>query len=146
MISEQQVFELAFPPITAEMTKCYGEVNNDANAIHYDASAAAAAGFQAPVVHGAITAAIVHRALTSTFGEAWSENGSLDLRFLKPVWVGSALVVRLKIERREALQGSYMVTAGIDCISDGTALVLTGRAKVRVAAAYVETGSAAGAT
>jgi acyl dehydratase len=129
MILQGKTFRFVSPRITADMTRCYGEVNNDTNAIHYDAAAALAAGFPAPVMHGAISAAIVHQALRRAFGAVWTNRGKLELRFLKPVPIDSILTVEID---RVARQGRYVVTARVSCVTDGAIEVVTGTAAVRL--------------
>ena len=70
------------------MVTAYGEVNEDRNMIHYDAAAARAAGFPAPLVHGAMAAALVSEACRAHFGPAWLSAGHLKLSFIKPLLVG----------------------------------------------------------
>jgi len=86
---------MTFPTIrrkvTADMVALYGRVNNDRNMIHYDDAAARAAGFPGAVAHGAITAAVLDEACRAHFGAAWSEAGRLDVKFVKPFFVGDTM-------------------------------------------------------
>lgn len=77
--------------ITAEMVALYGRVNHDRNLIHYDDAAARAAGFPRAVVHGAITAAVLDEACRAHFGEDWLRAGRLDVKFIKPLYVGDTV-------------------------------------------------------
>lgn len=81
--------------ISAAMTRAYGEINNDANAIHYDENAAREAGFHQPVVHGAITLALIHQACNFRFGPSWQAMGRLDVKLLNPLFVGNSILVEL---------------------------------------------------
>lgn len=76
---------------TQEMVNAYGEVNEDRNLLHYDAAAARAAGFPAPLVHGAMVAALLSEACREAFGEAWLSRGRLKISFIKPLFVGQAV-------------------------------------------------------
>ena len=73
---------------TQAMVNAYGEVNEDRNLIHYDLAAAKQAGFPAPLVHGAIAAALVSEACRTHFGPAWLAAGRLKVSFIKPLFVG----------------------------------------------------------
>jgi acyl dehydratase len=84
----------AFPALsrrfTQEMVNLYGEVNEDRNLIHYEAEAARKAGFPAPLVHGAMVAALLSEACRAHFGAAWNHAGRLRITFIKPLFVGQA--------------------------------------------------------
>jgi 3-methylfumaryl-CoA hydratase len=75
---------------TQGMVNLYGEVNEDRNMIHYDAAAAHKIGFPAPLVHGAMVAALLSEACRAYFGPAWNTHGKLRVVFIKPLFVGQA--------------------------------------------------------
>lgn len=130
-IIEGQAYEEPALQVTSRMTQAYGEVNSDSNAIHYDEDAARRAGFPAPLVHGAIVAAYVHRALERVFGRGWLRAGRLDLRFRSPVYVGESLAGRTVIENIVNENGRTLATATVSCRTDDGREVVTGRAVAR---------------
>ena len=75
-------------------------LNGDANPIHADPAAAAAAGFPRPILHGLCTMGIACRGLVQTFcgGDA-SRLQDMSVRFTKPVFPGETL--RLETWRRD---------------------------------------------
>lgn len=84
--------QTAFPSIarrfTQEMVNLYGEVNEDRNLLHYEVEAARKAGFPAPLVHGAMVAALLSEACHRHYGKAWHTAGRLKITFVKPLFVG----------------------------------------------------------
>lgn len=76
---------------TQEMVDAYGEVNEDRNLLHYDRAAAERAGFPAPLVHGALLAALLSEACRAHFGASWLTAGRLKVAFVKPVFVGQTV-------------------------------------------------------
>ena len=76
---------------TQEMVNAYGEVNEDRNLLHYEQAAAERAGFPAPLVHGAMVAALLSEACREHFGAAWLKAGRLRVMFVKPVFVGETV-------------------------------------------------------
>lgn len=82
---------------TQDMVNRYGRVNDDRNLIHYDAEAARRAGFERPVVHGAIVAALLSEACRDFFGRGWLDSGRLKVAFIKPVLVDEAVTTGARI-------------------------------------------------
>lgn len=126
MTAPSPAFAWQSPTIDAEMTRAYGEVNNDANAIHYDEAAARAAGFERPIVHGAITLALIHEACTRHFGPHWMDRGRLDVRLHKPLFVGSSVHVELTPDTHEGGDASLALSA----TSSMGVVVASGRARL----------------
>jgi acyl dehydratase len=91
----------AFPAtrrrFTQEMVNAYGEVNEDRNLLHYEQAAAEQAGFPAPLVHGAMVAALLSEACRAHFGDAWLTAGRLQVAFVKPVFVGQTVTAGGKL-------------------------------------------------
>ncbi len=85
----------AFPALrrrfTQEMVDAYGEVNEDRNLLHYEQAAAERAGFPAPLVHGAMVAALLSEACRGHFGAPWLTAGRLIVAFVKPLFVGQTV-------------------------------------------------------
>jgi acyl dehydratase len=84
-----------FPRLTRRFTQehvnAYGALNEDRNLIHYDAEFARQAGFSAPLVHGAMVAALLGDACRDYFGAGWAAGGTLSVKFIRPVLVGQAV-------------------------------------------------------
>lgn len=121
-----------FPTIrqtfTAEMVELYGQVNGDRNMIHYDETAARAAGFPRPIAHGALAVAVVTQACRDYWGSAWFTTGRLSIRLLRPSFVGEAVTVGGKQTSVDELDGGKRVTFDVWCSNEGGDKILTGQA------------------
>jgi acyl dehydratase len=94
-MSESEVLKpLTLPPISAEQVKRYAEASKDFNPIHLSATAAAAAGLDAPIVHGMFIMGqfeiLLRRWPLSTIV-------ALSAQFLRPLPVGASLIVAGRI-------------------------------------------------
>jgi acyl dehydratase len=122
----------AFPTIrrtfTAEMVGLYGQVNGDRNMIHYDDSAAKAAGFARPIAHGALAVALLTQACRDYWGSGWFTTGRLAVRLLRASFVGEAVIVGGEQTSVEELDGGKRVTVDVWCTNERGEKILTGQA------------------
>ena len=65
----------------------YAEASGDDNPIHLDSEFAQNSNFGGIVAHGMLVLAQISELLTSIFGTNWINNGHLDIRFRRPVYV-----------------------------------------------------------
>ena len=77
-------------PITMEQVRAFAEASGDSNPIHLSSEAARAAGLAGPVLHGMIVAGRFELFLERMKNCALAE---LQVRFVRPVPVGSALTI-----------------------------------------------------
>ena len=84
-------FPIIARQFTQPMVDRYGQVNEDNNRLHYEMEAARKAGFPAPLVHGAMVAALLSEACRAHFGDAWLTTGRLQISFIKPLFVGQVV-------------------------------------------------------
>lgn len=83
------------PPVTVvvsrELIDQFSEFANDRNPVHLDDEFARTRGFPGAIAHGAIAASFLLRMLTSWLGE-WPRKGDdLEITFISPVLVGTAV-------------------------------------------------------
>lgn len=113
--------------VTPEVVEQFAALSGDRNPIHFDAAAARAAGFGAPIAPGMLLGAF----LSSVFGVDWPGPGTVyvrqDLRFLQPVAVGEELEVRLEVLTR--IGRRVIINTSIRRASDAT-VVANGEAEL----------------
>jgi acyl dehydratase len=113
---------------TQDMVDRYGRVNEDRNLIHYDAEAARRAGFERPVVHGAIVAALLSEACRDFFGRGWLESGRLKLAFIKPVLVDQAVTTGARIVGGTPRDADRRIMLEVWCQNEAGERVVAGEA------------------
>lgn len=107
-------------PISVESLVRYAGSSGDFNPLHYSPAAAAAAGFEAPVVVGSLMAALLVTELSASRGELALRG--LDVRFLKPVPIGSRLSAQFGPEQ-PGTSGSATLSVSV---LDGDVTVVEG--------------------
>lgn len=75
--------------ITAEMIDTFAGITGDFNPIHVDEDAAKAAGFEGRIAHGALSASFISAVLGNDLPGPGAVFVELNLRFRKPVLIGS---------------------------------------------------------
>lgn len=91
--------------VTAETVRSYAELTDDFNPIHLDAEFAAKTVMGRPIAHGTMSLCLLWQCLQRNFGaQAFSEL-NLDVRFVKPVYIGD--VVTAGGQRSETVAGQY---------------------------------------
>ena len=88
-------------------------LTGDRHLIHIDPSAAAAAGFDRPILHGLATLGMTARHLAGAFGSHPADLRSLSARFVAPVFPGDRLDVK-------AAEGAFHVSVGDRTVLTGT--------------------------
>ena len=88
-------------------------LTGDKHLIHIDPSAAKAAGFDRPILHGLATLGMTARHLAGEFGSHPADLRSLSARFVAPVFPGDRLDV-------QAAEGAFHVSAGDRTVLTGT--------------------------
>jgi len=75
--------------IDAAMTRAYAELTADMNPIHLDEAFAAGTPFGGTIAHGTLTLALVWQAFEATFGPDVLRGAESEIRFSRPVPVGT---------------------------------------------------------
>lgn len=74
--------------VTAQAIQGYAELTNDFNPLHVDAEFAAKSPVGRQIAHGSMSLCLVWQCLCRHFGASALERIALDVRFVKPVYIG----------------------------------------------------------
>jgi 3-hydroxybutyryl-CoA dehydratase len=118
------------PPVTVvvsrELIDQFSEFANDRNPVHLDDEFARRRGFPGAIAHGAIAASFLLRMLTSWLGE-WPRKGDdVEITFISPVLVGTAVTATGVVESVEDGQ----LLCDVWCEAQDGKKLLVGKARV----------------
>jgi 3-hydroxybutyryl-CoA dehydratase len=82
--------------VTDEMVRQYAQVTGDHNPVHLDEEYAKTTRFGRRIAHGMLSAGFISNALAMHLGPGGIYLGQ-TLKFLLPVFIGDALLVKLKV-------------------------------------------------
>ena len=78
--------------VTSEAIQTYGELTNDFNPLHVDAEFAAKTPMGRQIAHGTMSLCLIFQCIQRNFGGAALANVALDVRFVKPVFIGDTVI------------------------------------------------------
>jgi len=93
--------------VTEETVRSYAELTDDFNPIHLDAEFAARTPMGRPIAHGTMSLCLLWQCLQRNFSTQAFNELNLDVRFVKPVYIGD--VVTAGGQPSEVVPGQYDV-------------------------------------
>ncbi len=116
--------------VTQEQINRYAQASGDFNPIHLDAEFAAKTPFGGIVAHGMLVLAFLSEMLTTAFGRAWLESGTLKVRFRSPVHPGEEVTIFGKVTKLVEEDGARRVVCAVGCRNQNGEDVIMGEASV----------------
>lgn len=77
--------------VTAAAIRAYAELTNDFNPIHLDPDFAATTPMCRPIAHGTMSLCLLWQCIGKSFRDDVLGDMQLDVRFVKPVYIGDEL-------------------------------------------------------
>ncbi len=99
--------------ITQTQLSRYAGASGDHNPLHLDAEFAATTQFGGIIAHGMLTLALISEMMTSAFGRAWLENGSLQVRFKGAAYLGDQLEAWGRVTKDEPLSAGRRLVCSV---------------------------------
>lgn len=122
-----QSFEKSFA-MNQERVRAYAQATGDNNPIHLDPEAGAKSIFGRRVAQGMLTAGLISGVLGTRFPGPGTIYLSQSVKFLKPVFMGDVVTVRLAV--REVTAAKNRIRVQTTCLNQDGQEVLTGEALV----------------
>jgi acyl dehydratase len=102
------------------------------NPIHYDPAFAHTAGLRAPIATGVMSSAFLSEMLTRVFGVEWIRGGSMDVKFIRPIYADDTVTSRGRITGKHETSTGVRITLDIWCETQRGEPVTVGTASVVV--------------
>jgi acyl dehydratase len=102
------------------------------NPIHYDPAFAKGAGLPAPIATGVMSSALMSEMLAKAFGIDWIRSGSIDVKFIRPIYAGDTLTTRGRIAGKNQTSTGVRIALDIWCETQRGEPVTVGSASVVV--------------
>jgi acyl dehydratase len=102
------------------------------NPIHYDPAFASKAGLSAPIATGVMSSAFLSEMLTKAFGVDWIRGGSMDVKFIRPIYAGDTVTARGRITGKGPTSTGVRIALEIWCETQRGEPVTVGTATVVV--------------
>ncbi len=118
--------------ITQTRIQLYAEAVGDFNPIHVDPVFASSSQFGTTIAHGMLIAALVSETMSKAFGQNWSNNGRLKLRFRAPVFSGEIVTTYGDIKRIRENAGKREIICVVGANKPDGESAVTGEAVVEI--------------
>jgi acyl dehydratase len=118
--------------IGAEQIAAFAALSGDVNPLHLDGDFAAVCGFERAVAHGMLALAAISRLIGTELPGPGSLWAAQDVKFPSPVLDGDVISAQVVVEQVSLATGLVLLRTEAVNLTTG-ALVLSGRARVRVA-------------
>lgn len=119
--------------VTQQRIDRYAAASGDYNPIHIDPAFAACTPFGGTVAHGMLLLAYISSLLTRAFGPAWTEGGSLKVKFRNPGPAGVTVSAHGQVERLEDdAHGVQYAVCAVRLDNAAGDVLITGEARVPV--------------
>jgi 3-hydroxybutyryl-CoA dehydratase len=102
------------------------------NPLHYDREFARNAGLPAPIATGVMSSALLSAMLTEAFGVEWIRGGSIDVKFIRPIYAGDTVTARGRVAGKTETSTGVRIALDIWCETQRGDLVTVGTASVVV--------------
>ncbi len=110
----------------------YAEASGDDNPIHLDEAFAQNSNFGGIVAHGMLILAQISELLTSIFGINWVNNGHLDVRFRRPVYLKDSIQSIIEIVSIESDNDKSKISCKVSCVKNNDDSVIVGTANIYI--------------
>jgi 3-hydroxybutyryl-CoA dehydratase len=115
--------------VTQERIDAYADASGDHNPIHVNPEFARSTPFDGTIAHGMLVLALIGEMMRAAYGDAWSTNGKLKVRFKAPTRPGD-MVTASAVLTKESTDGMEYT---VQCASQSGEVLIEGRASVRAA-------------
>ncbi len=114
--------------VDQDMIRVFADLSEDHNPVHLDADFAATTKFRRPIAHGALLCAFVSAAIANRLPGSGSIYVAQDLRFKRPVYVGSSISIEVSVaekipDKRQVLLNVTVESSG-ELVAVGSSLVI----------------------
>jgi acyl dehydratase len=102
------------------------------NPLHYDPEFATKVGLPAPIATGVMSSAYLSEMLTKTFGIEWLRGGSMNVKFIRPIYADDTVTARGRITGHIETSTGQRISLEIWCETQRGERVTVGTASVVV--------------
>lgn len=95
--------------VTPESIQTYAELTNDFNPLHVDAEFAAKTAMGRQIAHGTMSLCLIFQCIQRNFGGQALADVELDVRFVKPVFIGDTVIAGGEASRERPGQWNVWV-------------------------------------
>ncbi len=108
----QPMLETTQLVVTDSVVQAYAQLTDDFNPIHLDPTFAAGTPLGRPIAHGTLSLCLIWQSLQKSFGDGVFEDVELEVKFVKPVFIGDVITAGGHVDENEPCHFAVWVRGG----------------------------------
>ncbi len=118
--------------ITLDLIKDYAEASGDFNPIHIDKEFGLKSQFKNNIAHGMMIASSISELMYKNFGENWSKNGNMKIKFKLPIFPNDEITTEGTIKKTEEVSEGRLIKCNITVKNHHDQIAISGETTVTI--------------
>jgi len=118
--------------ITLDLIKDYAEASGDFNPIHIDKEFGLKSQFKNNIAHGMMIASSISELMYKNFGENWSKNGNMKIKFKLPIFPNDEITTEGTIKKTEEVSEGTLIKCNITVKNHHDQIAISGETTVTI--------------
>ena len=118
--------------ITLDLIKDYAEASGDFNPIHIDKEFGLKSQFKNNIAHGMMIASSISELMYKNFGENWSKNGNMKIKFKLPIFPNDEITTEGTIKKTEEVSEGTLIKCDITVKNHHDQIAISGETTVTI--------------
>ena len=118
--------------ISFDLIKKYAEASGDFNPIHIDKEFGIKSQFKNNIAHGMMIASSISELMYKNFGESWSRNGNMKIKFKLPIFPNDKIITEGKIKKTEEMSEGKLISCTVTVKNHHGEIAISGETTVTI--------------
>ena len=118
--------------ISLDLIKDYAKASGDFNPIHIDKEFGLKSQFKNNIAHGMMIASSISELMYKNFGENWSKNGNMKIKFKLPIFPNDEITTEGTIKKTEEVSEGTLIKCDITVKNHHDQIAISGETTVTI--------------
>mgnify|MGYP001246282955 FL=1 len=118
--------------ISFDLIKKYAEASGDFNPVHIDKEFGIKSQFKNNIAHGMMIASSISELMYKNFGESWSRNGNMKIKFKLPIFPNDKIITEGKIKKTEEMSEGKLISCTVTVKNHHGEIAISGETTVTI--------------
>lgn len=118
--------------ISLDLIKDYAKASGDFNPIHIDKEFGLKSQFKNNIAHGMMIASSISELMYKNFGENWSKNGNMKIKFKLPIFPNDEITTEGTIKKTEEVSEGTLIKCNITVKNHHDQIAISGETTVTI--------------
>ena len=118
--------------ISLDLIKDYAKASGDFNPIHIDKEFGLKSQFKNNIAHGMMIASSISELMYKNFGENWSKNGNMKIKFKLPIFPNDEIFTEGTIKKTEEVSEGTLIKCNITVKNHHDQIAISGETTVTI--------------